>query len=149
MRNPVTHQKIRAIARKALSLCMEILYVCPMIWTYILSAIGLILEMIGVWGIYRIKIKPMRKPYTKIHPFANDETSARLGALIRSLNDNIERMEEETKINDIMARKFFAFIVIGFLFQLSSTIFSVVFYPLKDNSTEKSASKSCEKHSNY
>jgi hypothetical protein len=87
---------------------------------YTINAIGLILDIIGVIGIYLLRIKPLKQvPYSKIvNGFFDPLKYA--NELIDNLNNNIETTNKRNHRIGKISIIFFLFIIGGFILQFVS-----------------------------
>jgi hypothetical protein len=118
-----------------------------MIISYVLTIIGAALELWGAWGLFNTKMTGLEKNNIQIPEMVWDDSNDGLRLLVKSLNDNIDKTNRENKLKDKKAKRYFALIILGFLFQLSSAIFSISQYTPVDNHATQSTSSSCQKHS--
>lgn len=88
----------------------------------LLNSIGLIFDIIGVSGIYFLKIRGINKVYQNPIIPVNVQLSiiTKLNQVIEDLNKNIDGANEINKKHDKKSVSFFIMILFGFLLQLIS-----------------------------
>jgi hypothetical protein len=94
-------------------------------FAYTLSIIGLLVEFIGVIGIFFIKVKGLKKTseykIIRRNPNSNDNLRQDINDFEKEVNKNIDETNLKNEGNNKKANYFFILITIGFILQLISS----------------------------
>lgn len=120
-----------------------------------LNAVGLIVDIIGVIGLFFITTKEIEK-LSSFHYFAPsnkaddegniDDMDAKVGRIIRDFNENIDKAKEENKKIRKKTLPFFIVIIIGFFLQLSASFCPNNSTNSDSNNNSTNKPNECHKH---